>query len=71
MSVTYKIVNVIDKLKLNNYFIEKNNITYFSPIKIQLNTEIIEKVVNSLINVKGREYKPNKFEKDVLKELDF
>lgn len=71
MSITYKIVNVVDKLKLDHYFIEKNNITYFSPIRIQLNTDVVEKLVNSFIKVKGREYIPNQFEKDVLKELDF
>ena len=71
MSITIKIVEVIDKLKLNHYFVQRNNNTYFRPITIKLNTDLIEKAVDKAVNTNGKSYKPSQLEKDVLKELDF
>ena len=71
MSITIKVVEVIDKLRLNHYFVEKNNRTYFSPIKIRFNTVLIENLIERVINVDGKAYKPNQLERDILKELDF
>lgn len=71
MSITMRIVEVVDKLRLNQYFVQKDNRTYFSPIHIKLNAEVIEKGIDSIIGAKGKPYKPNELEKQVLKELDF
>ena len=71
MSITIKIVEIVDKLKLNHYFVQKNNSTYFRPITIKLNTDLIEKAVDKVMKAKGKSYKPSQLEKDVLKELDF
>lgn len=71
MSITIKVVELIDKLKLNHYFVEKNNATYFRPITIKFNSDVIENVIDKVISVDGKAYKPNKMEQDVLKELDF
>lgn len=66
-----RVVQLIDKLRLNKYFIERNNKTYFSPIRIKFNSDSIEEGLDHLIKVKGRPYRPNKLEKEVIKELDF
>ena len=71
MSLTMKVVEVIDKLKLDHYFIEKENAMYFSPIKIKLNTDVLEDTIDKLVSSDGKAYRPNQFERDVLKDLDF
>lgn len=71
MSITVKVVELVDKLGLNHFFIEKNNRLYFSPIKIRLNKDLLESSIDRFLKTKGRAYKPNDLEKDVLKELDF
>jgi hypothetical protein len=71
MSITLKIVEIIDKLRVQNYFVEKNNKTYFTPINIQLSTEHIETIIDKVFKTNGNAYKMNEFEKEILKELDF
>lgn len=71
MSITMKIVRLIDKLKLNQYFVQKDNRIYFSPIHIKFNADVIENGLDSLLKVDGKPYVADDFEKEVLKELDF
>lgn len=71
MSITLKIVNLIDRLKLQHYFIEKNNKTYFTPINISFSEDKLESILDKVIRTKGNAYKMNDLEKEVLKELDF
>lgn len=71
MSITMRIVNLIDRLKLNQYFIEREDKAYFSPIHIKINTRSIENFIDHLVKVDGRPYRPNEMEKEVIKELEY
>lgn len=71
MSITLKIVDLLDKLKVQKFFIEKNNKTYFAPIRIKLNQSQIENIADKVFKVKGNAYKMNDFEKEILEELKF
>lgn len=70
-SITLKVVDLIDKTKIQSLFEEKNDQVYFAPIKLKLNTHLIEKIVDKVISVNGKQYEPDELEKEVLKELDF
>ena len=50
---------------------QKDNRIYFSPIHIKFNADVIENGLDSLLNVDGKPYVADDFEKEVLKELDF
>ena len=71
MSITLKIVDLMDKLKIQNYFVERDNRTYFTPVRIKFNSSSIESFIDKVINVDGRAYQMNELEEKVLKELDF
>lgn len=71
MSITLKVVDLIDRLNIQSYFLEKENKLQFTPIKISFDSIKIERRIESLIKVNGNSYKMNQFEKDILKELDF
>ncbi len=71
MSITLKVIDLIDRLKVQRFFIEKNNKTYFSPIFINFNPENFEKIADHLVSSKGKPYEPNDLEKAICKELDF
>jgi hypothetical protein len=70
MSITLKLVHLIDKLNIQSYFIEKNDRTYFMPIQFKFNTNKLEALTDKLIKVKGRAYKVNDLEKSILNDLD-
>lgn len=70
MSITLKLVHLIDKLNLQSYFVEKNDRTYFTPIQFKFDTNKIEALTDKLIKVKGRAYKLNNLEKNILNDLD-
>ena len=67
MSITLKLVALVDKLHLQSFFMEKEN-------KVMLNLTFdpsrLEDIINGLLPTKGHSYKPSKFELDVLSELD-
>lgn len=71
MSITLKLVDLVDRLKIQQFFIEKEDKTYFLPLKFQINGEKIESTLDRMIKVKGRSYQMNDFEKQCLEELDF
>lgn len=71
MSITLRVVNFIDRLHLQNYFMEKENTLLFAPIRISLNEKILERKIDQLFKLKGKPYAINEFEKNCLKELDF
>ncbi len=71
MSITLRIVDFLDKLKVQKFFIEKDNRTYFTPIQISFNQNQLEHLSEKFLKVKGNAYKMNDFEKKILKELDF
>mgnify|MGYP005708108021 FL=1 len=71
MSITLKLVDAIDKLKVQSFFVEKGDKTYFSPIHIGFDANSFENKSDKLFNVNGKPYKKNEFEEQVLKELDF
>lgn len=69
MTITMRVVNLVDKLRLQNFFIEKDNKVHlkfveFSPARV-------EEALDNIFRTKGKKYKPNDFEKEVLRELDF
>ena len=69
MTLTMRVVNLVDKLRLQKFFVEKDNKAHlkfveFSPARI-------EEALDKIIRTKGKAYRPNQFEKDCLKELDF
>jgi hypothetical protein len=71
MSITLKVVDLLDKLNVQSYFLEKESKLQFTPIRISFDSIKIEKVLEKLIKVNGKTYKMNQFEKDILTELDF
>jgi len=71
MSITLKVVNLVDRLHLQNYFVEKEDRLLFAPIRISLNERFLEEKIDKLFKLKGKPYSSNQFEQDCLKELDF
>ncbi len=71
MSITLKLVDLVDKLKIQQFFIEKEHKTYFQPFKFRINDVKIENSLDRFFKVKGNAYKMNEFEKNCLEELDF
>ncbi len=69
MTITMRVVNLVDKLRLQSFFIEKDNKVHlkfveFSPTRI-------EEALDKIFRTKGKAYTPNQLEKEVLRELDF
>jgi two-component SAPR family response regulator len=71
MSITLKVVDLLDRLNVQSYFVEKENKLQFTPIKISFDFNKFEKRFEKLTNINGNSYRMNQFEKDVLRELDF
>ena len=67
MSLTIKLVSLIDKLHLQSFFIEKENRVM---INFSINPSKIEEFIDDHIKVDGKKYEPNQFELDVLAELE-
>ena len=68
MSVTLKVVELIDRLHLNNYFIEKDNRVYLKAL--EFNPAKLESILDKVIKVKGKDYNPNEFELNCIRELE-
>jgi hypothetical protein len=71
MSLTLKVVEILDRLHIEKYFIEKDQEVYFRPLIIKINTNAIRQTFNKVCNVNGNAYIKNEFERKVLEELDF
>jgi hypothetical protein len=71
MSITLKIVDLLDKFKVQHYFIEKDNKAYFTPMMIKFNPSQLEFLIEKFVSVDGNAYKMNDLEEKVLRELDF
>ncbi len=71
MSLTLRIVEILDRLHVEKYFIEKDQEVYFRPLQVKVNTNAIRNTFNKFCNVNGNAYIQNDFEKKVLEELDF
>lgn len=71
MSLTLRIVEILDRLHVEKYFIEKDHEVYFRPLVVKVNTNAIRNTFNKICNVDGNTYITNDFEKKVLEELDF
>lgn len=68
MSVTLKIVELVDRFKLTHYFIESNNKVHlrlleFDPQKVEV---LLDKVIKS----KGKAYQASDFELNCIRELE-
>lgn len=68
MSVTLKVVELIDRLHLNNYFIEKDNRVHLKAL--EFNTVKLESLLDKVIKVRGVDYNPNEFELNCIRELE-
>ena len=69
MTITMRIVSLVDKLKLQKFFVEKDNKAHFK--FAEFSPARLEETIDKLLRTKGNPYQPNQFEKDCLKELDF
>lgn len=67
MSTTLKLVELVDKLRLQKFFMEKDN-------KVMLNLSFdpkkIESILDQVFPTKGKAYEPNDFEKDCIRDLE-
>jgi len=68
MSITLKIVNLIDKLRLQRFFMEEDNKVMLNFI---LSPDHIEDLIDDTLKVDGKTYSPSQFEMEVLKELEW
>lgn len=71
MSITLRVIQIIDRLKLQNYFVEKDDRIMFAPIRISLNEKTLERKIDKTFKLKGRPYQADEFEVSCLKDLDF
>lgn len=71
MSLTLRVVEILDRLHVEKYFIEKDQEVFFRPLTIKINTDAIRKVFNKVCSIDGNAYKTNGFEEKILEELDF
>lgn len=71
MSITLKIINIVDKLKLQNYFLEQQNRVMFMPIRLEVNEQFITEKFDQLLNTEGQPYEISDFERSCLNDLDF
>jgi len=67
MSITLKLVELVDKLRLQNFFMEKDN-------KVMLNLSFdpnkIEDILDNVLPNRGQRYQPSDFEKDCIQDLE-
>lgn len=68
MSITTKMVELVDKLRLNHFFIEENNRVHLK--FTEFNPQKLEGLLDSLIKIKGKSYDPNEFELNCIRELE-
>tara|TARA_Y100000385_G_C12963841_1_gene580940 strand:+ start:196 stop:402 length:207 start_codon:yes stop_codon:yes gene_type:complete len=68
MSITLKIVNLIDKLRLQRFFMEEDNKVMLNFI---LSPDHIEDLIDDTLKVDGKTYSPNQFEMEILKDLEW
>lgn len=67
MSVTTKVIQFVDKLKLNKFFTERNGKVYF---QLAFNPKKFESIIDKTLRVNGRPYKVTELEKQALEELE-
>lgn len=67
MSITLKVVSLIDKLRLQNFFMEKDNQVM---LNLSFNPSAMEDLIDDVFKVDGASYRPNQFEIDVINELE-
>lgn len=68
MTLTTKIIHLIDKLKIEKLFIEEDK--KVSVKFLSFNPKRLEKAIDQLLATNGRFYHMNEFEKEILKELE-
>ena len=67
MSITLKLVELVDRLHLQSFFMEKENKVM---LNLSFNPSRIEDVIDGLLKTKGKSYMPSRLEEDVLSELE-
>lgn len=68
MSVTFKVVQLIDRLRIQNFFMEKDSKVL---LNFQFDPSKIEHFIDSKLKGHGKKYKPSDFEESCLRDLDF
>jgi len=68
MSVTFKVVQLIDRLRIQKFFMEKDSKVL---LNFQFDPSKIENFIDNKLKVHGKKYKPNDFEESCLRDLDF
>ena len=66
---TMRIINLVDKLQLQKFFVEKDNKAHFK--FAEFSPARLEELLDRLLRTQGKSYQPDDFEKQCLKELDF
>jgi hypothetical protein len=67
MSVTFKVVELIDRLHLQSFFMEKDNKVL---LNISLDPTKIERFLDHKLKLNGKHYTPNEFELSCIEDLE-
>lgn len=68
MSITLKMVELVDKLRLTQLFIEENNRVHLK--FTEFNPQKLEVLLDTFIKTRGKEYNPDEFELNCIRELE-
>tara|TARA_B100001971_G_C18268008_1_gene596124 strand:+ start:56902 stop:57114 length:213 start_codon:yes stop_codon:yes gene_type:complete len=68
MSITLKMVELVDKLRLTQLFIEENNRVHLK--FTEFNPQKLEVLLDAFIKTRGKEYNPDEFELNCIRELE-
>lgn len=69
MTLTARLVNFLDKTRIENLFLERNDKVTFA--LFSFNPNILEKTINRVFKTKGNFYHPNELEKEIIRELEY
>ncbi len=67
MSVVFKVVEIVDRLHLQKFFMEKDNKVL---LNLSLDPSKVEEFIDQKLRLKGKNYRPNQFELDCIRELE-
>lgn len=67
MSITFKVVQLIDRLHLQSFFMEKDNKVL---LNLALDPSKIESYLDHKLRLKGKSYQPNEFELKCIQDLE-
>ena len=71
MSLTLKLIYLIDKFKLGHYFAEEKKTGHIGIKVFEFDPAKLEKRIDQIIKTKGHAYAPNELEQKIMEELNF